>query len=32
MQNVRLVFEIAIAILRFKMTVKFHSQMITNFV
>jgi len=31
MQNVRHVFEIATAILKFKMTVKFHSQMITNF-
>jgi len=32
MQNVSHVFEIAIAILKYKMTVKFHSQMITNFV
>jgi hypothetical protein len=32
MQNVRHVFEIAIAILKFKMTVKFHSKIITNFV
>jgi len=32
MQNVRHVFEIATGILKFKMTVKFHSQLITNFV
>ena len=32
MQNVRHVYQIAIDILKFKMTVKFHSQMITNFV
>lgn len=32
MRNVRHVFEIATAVLKFKMTVKFHSQMITNFV
>ena len=32
MQNVRHVFEIAIAILKLKITVKFHSQTITNFV
>jgi len=32
MQNIRHVFEIAIAILKFKITVKFHSKIITNFV
>ena len=32
MQNVRHVFEIAAAILKLKMTVKFNSQLITNFV
>jgi mannitol/fructose-specific phosphotransferase system IIA component len=31
-ENVRHVFEIGIAILKFKMPVKFHSQTITNFV
>ena len=32
MQNVRRVFEIPIAFLKFKITVKFHSKIITNFV
>jgi hypothetical protein len=30
MQNVRHVFEIVIAILKFKITAKFHSKIITN--
>jgi hypothetical protein len=32
MQNVRHVFEIVITILKFKITIKFHSKIITNFV